>query len=156
MVAIAGNVIFLTCWFTFHAYTCACFLTCERSKICGHILFNTLRPRQNGRNFADDISKCILLNENNPNSINISLKFALAGRINNIAMTRRTTQPWMFLWSLLHTLISMIFTQGCHVNDDCPKKCFDWVSSPHLTAIYVVKHLSAQTGCLINHNMVAS
>ena len=24
----------------------------------------TLRPRQNGRNFADDISKCIFLNEN--------------------------------------------------------------------------------------------
>ena len=26
--------------------------------------FNTLRPRQNGRYFADDIFKCILLNEN--------------------------------------------------------------------------------------------
>ena len=26
--------------------------------------FNTLRPRQNGRHFADDILKCIFLNEN--------------------------------------------------------------------------------------------
>ena len=26
--------------------------------------FNTLRPRQNGRHFADDIFKCIFLNEN--------------------------------------------------------------------------------------------
>ena len=25
---------------------------------------NTLRPRQNGRHFADDIFKCIFLNEN--------------------------------------------------------------------------------------------
>ena len=28
------------------------------------ILFNTLRPRQKGRHFADDILKCIFLNEN--------------------------------------------------------------------------------------------
>ena len=27
-------------------------------------LLNTLRPRQNGRHFADDIFKCIFLNEN--------------------------------------------------------------------------------------------
>ena len=26
--------------------------------------FNTLRPRQNGRNFPDDICKCIFFNEN--------------------------------------------------------------------------------------------
>ena len=26
--------------------------------------FNTLRPRQSGRNFPDDIFKCIFLNEN--------------------------------------------------------------------------------------------
>ena len=26
--------------------------------------FNTLKPRQNGRYFADDIFKCIFLNEN--------------------------------------------------------------------------------------------
>ena len=29
-----------------------------------HNHFNTLRPRQNGRHFADDICKCIFLNEN--------------------------------------------------------------------------------------------
>ena len=27
-------------------------------------MIKTLRPRQNGRHFADDIMKCILLNEN--------------------------------------------------------------------------------------------
>ena len=30
----------------------------------GTWLFNTLRPKQNGRHFPDDISKCIFLNEN--------------------------------------------------------------------------------------------
>ena len=29
-----------------------------------HLSFNTLRPRQNGRHFADDTFNCIFLNEN--------------------------------------------------------------------------------------------
>ena len=46
--------------------------------------FNTLRPRQNGRHFPDDIFKCIFLNENVWISISISLKFVPEGPINNI------------------------------------------------------------------------
>ena len=46
--------------------------------------FNTLRPRRNRRHFADDIFKCIFLNENVLNSIKISLKFISRGPINNI------------------------------------------------------------------------
>ena len=46
--------------------------------------FNTLRPRQNGRHFADDISKCIFLNENVWIPIKISMKFVPKGPINNI------------------------------------------------------------------------
>ena len=46
--------------------------------------FNTLRPRQNGRHFADDIFKCIFVNENVWIPIRISLKFAPMGPINNI------------------------------------------------------------------------
>ena len=45
---------------------------------------NTLRPRQSGQHFADDIFKCIFLNGNSSISINISLKFVPEGRINNI------------------------------------------------------------------------
>ena len=48
------------------------------------IWINTLRPRQNGRYFADDIFKCIFLNENVWISIKISLKFVPRGPINNI------------------------------------------------------------------------
>ena len=45
---------------------------------------NTLRPRQNGRLFLDDIFKWIFLNENVWISIKISLKFVPKGPINNI------------------------------------------------------------------------
>ena len=45
---------------------------------------NTLRPRQNGRHFADDIFKCIFLNENAWISLEISLKFVPKVQINNI------------------------------------------------------------------------
>ena len=58
----------------------------ERMKLyqLHHFLFNTLRPRQNGRHFADDTFKCIFMNENVRISINISLKFVPTGLINNI------------------------------------------------------------------------
>ena len=46
--------------------------------------FNTLRPRQNGRHFADDTFKRIFLNQNIRISIEISLKFVPNGPINNI------------------------------------------------------------------------
>ena len=47
--------------------------------------FSTLKPRQNGRLFADDTFKRIFLNENIRISIEISLKFVPKGLINNIA-----------------------------------------------------------------------
>ena len=45
---------------------------------------NTLRPRQNGRHFADNTFIRIFMNENVRISINISLKFVPKGPINNI------------------------------------------------------------------------
>ena len=45
---------------------------------------NTLRPRQNGRHFPDNIFKCIFLKENIWISINILLKFIPKGPINDI------------------------------------------------------------------------
>ena len=47
-------------------------------------LFNTLRPKQNGRHFPNDIFKCIFLNENVWISIKISLKSVCKGPVNNI------------------------------------------------------------------------
>ena len=48
------------------------------------MFFNTLRPRQNGRRFADDTFRRIILNENVTIPIEISLKFVPKVRINNI------------------------------------------------------------------------
>ena len=45
---------------------------------------NTLTPRHNGRHFADDIFKCIFLNENDWIPIKIPLKFVPKGSINCI------------------------------------------------------------------------
>ena len=64
-------------------------LACKRLRLhmhmCDHTLtINTLRPRQNGRRFADDTFKRIFLNENVRISIEISLKFVPKGPINNI------------------------------------------------------------------------
>ena len=64
-------------------------------------VINTLKPRQNGRHFADDIFKCIFLNENVWILIEISLKFIPNGPINNIAALvqimawrRSGDKPW--------------------------------------------------------------
>ena len=46
-------------------------------------IFNTLRPRQNGCRFADNIFKRLFLNENIRISIKFSLKFVPKGPINN-------------------------------------------------------------------------
>ena len=45
---------------------------------------NTLRPRQNGRHFPDDIFKCIFFNENLWISLKISLQFVPKVRNNNV------------------------------------------------------------------------
>ena len=48
------------------------------------LYINSLRPRQNGRHFADDVFKCIFLNENVWILLKISRKFVPKGPINNI------------------------------------------------------------------------
>ena len=50
--------------------------------ILGH--FNTLRPRQNGRHFTDDVFKCVFVNENARILLKISVKFVSKVPFNNI------------------------------------------------------------------------
>ena len=57
---------------------------CMNCPQCKFDNFNTLRPKQNGRHFPDDIFKWIFLKENVWISIDISLKFVPRGPINNI------------------------------------------------------------------------
>ena len=58
-------------------------ITMEKSFVI-RALGDSLRPRQNGRHFADDILKRIFFNENVWISIKISLKFVSKGPINKI------------------------------------------------------------------------
>ena len=53
----------------------SCFVVVTCGLLPVDYIFNTLRPRQNGRHFPDDIFKSIFLNENVWISIKISLKF---------------------------------------------------------------------------------
>ena len=79
---------------------------------CVCMLLNTLRPRQDGRHFPDDIFKCIFPNENAWLSIKISLKFVPKGPINNIpsldqimAWRHQVDKPLsepMMVWFLTH------------------------------------------------------
>ena len=68
------------------AIACGYSANCDSSWrfICSEGALNTLGQRQNDRHFADDIFKCIFLNENTWISIKISLKFIPKGPVNNI------------------------------------------------------------------------
>ena len=59
-------------------------ISCIIGTHCLVPIINTLRPRQDGRHFPDDIFKCIFLNENVWILIKISLKFVPEVRNNNI------------------------------------------------------------------------
>ena len=61
--------------FSVQIYESGIFLWLFRKTIYLHTQFNSLRPRQNGRHFADDTLKRLLLNENVSILIKISLKF---------------------------------------------------------------------------------
>ena len=89
--------------------------------------FNTLRPRQNGRHFADDSFKCIFLNENVWIPIKISLKFVPKGPINNIpalvqimAWRRPGDKP------LSETMMVRLLTHICVTRPQWVKSNISW------------------------------
>ena len=104
---------------------------------------NSLRPRQNGCHFADDIFKCIFLNENIWILIKISLKFVPKGPINNIpalvhimAWRRPGDKPLfepMMVWLLTHICV----TRPQWVKES--KQC-DFRTSHHGYLLWPVHH----------------
>ena len=83
----AHLVSFYLCRYEIKCTSCEFYQTFR--KICrlnflGGTHLNSLRPRQNGCHFADDIFKCIFLNKNEWISLKISLKFVPKVPINNI------------------------------------------------------------------------
>ena len=67
----------------FHEWKLMCFVIIWL-RFVSKGLINTLRPRQNGQHFADDIFKRIFSNENVRILIKISLKFVPRGPVYNI------------------------------------------------------------------------
>ena len=95
--------------------------------------FNTLRPRQNGRHFADDTFKRIFLNENVRISITISLKFVSGGPINNIpalvqimAWCRPGDKP------LSEPMMVSSLTHICVTRPQWVNTWFQWIGQRHL------------------------
>ena len=91
---------------------------------------NTLRPRQNGRHFPDNILKYIFLNENLWMSIQISLKFVPKGQIINIpALVQVMALRWpgaghylIQWWSSLPTHICVSRPQCVNSRCRCSRK----------------------------------
>ena len=77
-------------WFIYSVTRVKCAISCNIGSVItapdciGKQEVNTLRPRQNGRRFADYIFKFIFLNKNVWISLKISLKFVPNGPMNNI------------------------------------------------------------------------
>ena len=69
---------------------------------------NTLKPRQSGCHFTDDILKCIFLNEVVLISIKISLKFIPKGPISNI-------QCWFRYWLGANHYLNQWWLYHCHI-----------------------------------------
>ena len=90
------------------------------------ILFNSLKPRQNRRHFADDLLKCNFFNENVWILIEVSLKCVPKGPINNnpalvqiMAWHRSGDKPlseWMMVGLPMHICITL--PQWVDMNSD--------------------------------------
>ena len=80
--------------------------------------YNTLRSRRNRHHFADDIFKCIFLNENVSISIKISLKFIPNNPINNIpALGQIMAWRWPRDKPLSEPMITIVLTRMHHFNN---------------------------------------
>ena len=77
------------------------------------IKFNTLRPRQNGHHFPDDIWKCIFLNENVQILIKNSLKFVPMGPINIPALVQLMAWRRSSDKSLSESMMVSLLTHIC-------------------------------------------
>ena len=78
------------------------------------LIINTLRPRQNGRHFPNDIFKCIFLNENVQISIRISLKFSVVWWvIGGVMVGLSQLAPAVGWGSTLHAWLASMNWIGC-------------------------------------------
>ena len=105
---------------------------------------NTLRSRQNGRHFVDDIFRCIFLNENILILIKISLKFVPKDPVNNIpawvqimAWRRPGGKP-LFEPMMIILLTHISITRPQWVNPCTQNKCSEiqWAQAESVELAY--------------------
>ena len=118
-------------------------------------ILNTLRPRQNGRHCADDMFKCIFLNENVWILIEISLKFVPKGSINNdpalfqtMAWRRPGDKPLsepMMVSSLTHICVTR--PQWVNVVPSEQRHYHIWTDSIGLRNVHVICPITFQLLC---------
>ena len=112
-------------------------------------LFNTLRPRQNGRHFPDDTFKRIFLDENIRISIKISLKFVPKGPINNIPALvqimawRRTGDKLLSEPMMVRSLTHICDHASLGLNE--LKQCLMHTSTRAHTTIYATQFEDVKT-----------
>ena len=115
-----------------------------------HGVFNTLRPRQDGRHFPDDIFKCIFFNENIWIPIQISMKFVPKGPINNIpalvrimAWRRPGDKP------LSEPMMARVPTRICVTRPQWVKLAFQWIMDTgfHISLCTVINETYARVSC---------
>ena len=99
----------------------------------GQGILNTLRPRWKGQNFADDIFKCIFVNEKGCIVNKLSLKIVPKGSINNIPALvqkmawRRSGDKPLSEPMMVRLLTDICVTQPQWVNT------FEWSQLMHVT-----------------------
>ena len=104
--------------------------------------FITLRLRQNGRHFPDDVFKCIFWTENVWISLKISLKFVPKFRINNIPALvqimacRRPGEKPLFEPMMVNLLTHICVTRPQWVNTLAPGRCNSNFCLYYFTLLY--------------------
>ena len=90
-------------------------ISVSNTNTCRYGIFvNTLRPRWNGHHFADDIFKCIYMNEIFFISISTSLKFVPKGPIDNkSALVQVMAWRWPGAKPLSEPMMASLWTHTC-------------------------------------------
>ena len=126
-------------------WQCSGLLPCSTWRV------NTLRPRQNGRHFPDDIFyKCIFLNENVWISIKISSKFVPSGQVNIPSLIQIMTwrRPGDRPLSELMMIISLT-----HISVTRPEWVNIWTGQPRFST-HMDNPLQAQDNWLWQYHNI--
>ena len=114
-------------------------------------LLNTLRPRQNGRHFPDDIFKRIFFNENVWISFKISLKFVPKGPINSIpALVQITAWRRPGDKPLSEAMLVSLLTHKCVTRPQWVKKTLSyWYRNSHYHQISNIRCTNTKTSMFL-------